>query len=121
MSHSETEVQAGPVQVRGEVLTVRRVGAYHRLTVVAPGIADATRPGQFVALAVGGDDTVDAAAPRVLDLRRRGRGVYGGTVEFVFAVHGAGTALAGRAPGQRRAGRRRRPARPPVRRCRASR
>ena len=34
-----------PVQVRGEVLSTRRVGEYHALTVVAPGIADGARPG----------------------------------------------------------------------------
>ena len=33
MSGSET----GPVQVVGEVLTVKRAGAYHHLTMVAPG------------------------------------------------------------------------------------
>ena len=30
---------------RGEVLSTRRVGAYHHLTLVAPGIAEQTRPG----------------------------------------------------------------------------
>ena len=42
------------VQVRGEVVANRRVGAYHHLTVVAPGVAELARPGQFVAMAVGG-------------------------------------------------------------------
>ena len=46
-----------PVQVRGEVLSNRKVGAYHLLTLVAPGIADAARPGHFVAVAVGGPDS----------------------------------------------------------------
>ncbi|HWB65304.1 MAG TPA: dihydroorotate dehydrogenase electron transfer subunit [Mycobacteriales bacterium] len=81
-----------PVQVRGSVLSVKPIGAYHAMTVVAPGIAGETRPGQFVAVAVGGDDGG-------LLLRRafsiygvRETGVFGGTVEFVFAVHGKGTA-----------------------------
>ena len=43
------------VQVRGEVLSIRRVGAYHQLTLVAPGVAEQVRPGHFVALAVGGE------------------------------------------------------------------
>jgi dihydroorotate dehydrogenase electron transfer subunit len=47
----------GPVQVTGEVLNLRRVGAYWLLSLVAPGIAERARPGQFVALAVGGPDT----------------------------------------------------------------
>ncbi|MBC6462135.1 dihydroorotate dehydrogenase electron transfer subunit [Actinomadura sp. HBU206391] len=65
------------------------------MTLVAPAIAERFRPGQFVALAVGGDHTSL--------LRRRCFAVYevksdyGGSVEFVFAVRDAGTRwLAGR-------------------------
>ena len=29
-----------PVQIRGEVLSSRRAGEYHQVTVVAPGIAE---------------------------------------------------------------------------------
>jgi dihydroorotate dehydrogenase electron transfer subunit len=89
MTHGEAEAETGPVQVRGTVLTVRRVDAYHAMTVVAPGIAARFRPGQFVALAVGG--------PVTSMLLRRAFSIYdvrpdhGGTVEFVFAATGAGT------------------------------
>ena len=41
-----------PVQVSGPVLTVRRVDAYHALTMVAPAIATEFRPGQFLAVPV---------------------------------------------------------------------
>ena len=34
-----------PVQVQGEVLSVKRLGAYQEMTVVAPGMAELTRPG----------------------------------------------------------------------------
>src|SRR3954451_14496710 len=88
-----------PVQVRGEVLSVRRAGAYHAMTVVAPGMAEHTRPGQFVAVAVGGDDSsmLLRRAFSIYDVSERG--VFGGTVEFVFAVTGRGTAwLANRKP-----------------------
>jgi dihydroorotate dehydrogenase electron transfer subunit len=82
----------GPLQVRGEVLALRRVGAYHHLTLVAPGIAERTRPGQFVALAVGGAETGLTLRRAFSIYKVSSRGVYGGTVELVFAVHGAGTA-----------------------------
>ena len=90
-----TDVAAEPgpgsahVQVRGTVLTVRRVDAYYAMTVVAPGIAARFRAGQFVAVAVGGQETAM--------LLRRAFSIYevrpdhGGTVEFVFAVVGPGT------------------------------
>jgi dihydroorotate dehydrogenase electron transfer subunit len=83
------EVEAGPVQVRGTVLTVRRVDAYHAMTVVAPGVAARFRPGQFVAVAVGGPDTsmLLRRAFSIHDVRPD----HGGTVEFIFAARGRGT------------------------------
>jgi dihydroorotate dehydrogenase electron transfer subunit len=81
-----------PVQVRGEVLSVKQVGAYLAMTVVASGIAEHTRPGQFIAVAVG-DDNGSMLLRRAFSIYQvADRGVYGGTVEFVFAVHGKGTA-----------------------------
>jgi dihydroorotate dehydrogenase electron transfer subunit len=78
-----------PVQVRGTVLTVRRVDAYHALTLVAPAIATRFRPGQFVTIAVGGPQTsmLGRRAFAVHDVRPD----HGGTVEFVFEAGGPGT------------------------------
>jgi dihydroorotate dehydrogenase electron transfer subunit len=89
MTHGDVEAEAGPVQVRGTVLTVRRVDAYYAMTVVAPGIAARFKPGQFVALAVGGPVTsmLLRRAFSIHDVRPD----HGGTVEFVFAATGAGT------------------------------
>ncbi len=88
-----------PVQVTGEVLSLRRLGAYHTMTVVAPGIAENAKPGQFVTLAVGGPDTSMLMRRAFSIYQVRDRGVYGGTVEFVFSVVGRGTRwLADRQP-----------------------
>jgi dihydroorotate dehydrogenase electron transfer subunit len=81
-----------PVQVKGEVLSIRQVGAYHALTVVAPGIAESFHPGQFVAIAVGGEQSSMLLRRCFSVYAAKPRGVYGGTVEVVFAVHGHGTA-----------------------------
>ena len=81
-----------PVQVRGEVLSLRRLGDYFSLTHVAPGNAEGARPGHFIALAVGGDDSAMLLRRAFSIYRVQERGVYGGTVEIVFAVHGKGTA-----------------------------
>jgi dihydroorotate dehydrogenase electron transfer subunit len=80
-----------PVQVRGEVLSIRRVGEYHQLTVVAPGVAEQVRPGHFVALAVGGETTANLLRRAFSVYRTQDRGVYGGTIDIVFAEHGPGT------------------------------
>jgi len=89
MRPSEIDAQAGPVQVRGTVLTVRRIDAYYAMTLVAPAIAARFKPGQFITLAVGGAATsmLLSRAFCIHDVRPD----HGGTVEFVFAVHGQGT------------------------------
>jgi len=37
-------------QVRAEILSTRKLGAYHSLTLVAPEIAEKARAGQFLAV-----------------------------------------------------------------------
>ncbi|MQA86884.1 MAG: dihydroorotate dehydrogenase electron transfer subunit [Streptosporangiales bacterium] len=90
-------VSGTPIQLRGPVLTRRQAGAYVSLTVVAPGIPEQFRPGQFVAVAVGGEGSAMLLrrAFSIFDVKPD----HGGAVEFVFAVHGKGTAwLADRRP-----------------------
>ncbi len=85
----EGEQGVAPVQVRGPVLTVRRIDAYYALTMVAPPIAARFRPGQFVTVAVGGPDSsmLLRRAFAIHDVRND----HGGTVEFVFAASEPGT------------------------------
>src|ERR1700749_244075 len=82
MAGNDRESGAAPVQVRGTVLTVRRVDAYVAMTVVAPAIATRFRPGQFVAIAVGGPQSgmLGRRTFSIHDVRPD----HGGTVEFVF-------------------------------------
>jgi dihydroorotate dehydrogenase electron transfer subunit len=80
-----------PVQVRGEVLARRRVGAYHLLEIAAPGVADSARPGQFVALTVGGPLTGLLLRRAFAIYRATQVGAYSGTVKLVVAPHGRGT------------------------------
>jgi dihydroorotate dehydrogenase electron transfer subunit len=81
-----------PLQVAGEILFVKKVGAYQAVTVVAPGIPELTRPGHFLAVQVGGPDSSMLLRRAFAIYDVKDRGIYGGTVEFVFAVHGRGTA-----------------------------
>ncbi|MCA0336108.1 MAG: dihydroorotate dehydrogenase electron transfer subunit [Actinobacteria bacterium] len=79
------------VQVRGEVVANRRVGAYHHLTVVAPGVAELARPGQFVAMAVGGPTSANLLRRSFSLHRVSPSGAYGGTLDVVIAAKGEGT------------------------------
>lgn len=80
-----------PVQVKGEVLDIRRVGAYHVLSLTAPGIADVTRPGHFITLGIGGEESSLVLRRAFAIHQVQSRGVYGGTLDVVISVHGKGT------------------------------
>ncbi|SDP05129.1 dihydroorotate dehydrogenase electron transfer subunit [Pedococcus dokdonensis] len=82
---------SGVVQVTGELIATRRVGAYHHLTFVAPGLAELARPGQFVALAVGGDTSANLLRRCFSIHKVSPSGTYGGTVDVVISAVGAGT------------------------------
>ena len=79
-----------PVRELCEVLGRRRVGAYHALTLVAPGIAEGARPGQFVHLLAGQDRSFPLRRPFSIHRVER-PGAALGTVEVVLDVVGAGT------------------------------
>ena len=77
-------------QVRAEILSTRKLGSYHSLTLVAPEIAEKARPGQFLA--------VRMPQGREFLLRRHfavhqasRRGGWAGTLEFVVDPSGSGT------------------------------
>jgi dihydroorotate dehydrogenase electron transfer subunit len=91
--------RSGVVQVTGELIANLRVGAYQHLTFVAPGIAELARPGQFVALAVGGATSANLLRRCFSIHRVNPSGPDGGTVDVVVAAHGPGTTwIAGLAP-----------------------
>lgn len=81
----------GVVRVRGELVATRVVGAYHHLTLAAPGLPEHARPGQFVALAVGGDTSANLLRRCFSIHRVAPSGTYGGTVDLVISPVGAGT------------------------------
>ncbi|MCA0179646.1 MAG: dihydroorotate dehydrogenase electron transfer subunit [Actinobacteria bacterium] len=74
--------------VRAEVIAAAAAGDYRHLVFLAPEIAAAARPGQFVALAVGGD-TSGLLLRRSFSIHRVDPGT--GTVEIVVADAGPGT------------------------------
>ncbi|HEY5249528.1 MAG TPA: dihydroorotate dehydrogenase electron transfer subunit, partial [Dermatophilaceae bacterium] len=81
----------GLPQVSGELIATRRVGAYYLLTFVAPAVAELASPGQFVALAVGGETSANLLR-RCFSIHQVSPGAAnGGTVDVVVAARGPGT------------------------------
>lgn len=80
-----------PVQVRSEVVSTRRAGIYHVLTLTADGVPELTRPGHFVGISIG-DSTSALLLRRAFSIYGvQQRGIYGGTVEVAVAATGPGT------------------------------
>jgi dihydroorotate dehydrogenase electron transfer subunit len=81
-----------PVQVRGEVVSVRRAGQYFVLTVTAPGVPELARPGNFATIAIGDLDSSGLVLRRAFSIHGvQSRGIYGGTIDLVIADSGPGT------------------------------
>lgn len=78
----------GVVQVAARLAHAATEGAYRRMTFAAPGVAALARPGQFVALTVGGR-TAATLLRRSFSILRVD--LEDDTVEIVVAAHGPGT------------------------------
>jgi len=83
--------ETGPVQAGAEIFSVQRVGEYTHFTLLAPQIARRFRPGQFLAVAVGGENTAMGLRRAFAIADAAPRDDYAGTVSFVVAEHGPGT------------------------------
>ena len=79
------------IQSDCEVISNRRVGAYHHLTLAAPGIAEHAKPGNFVAISVGDSHSSMLLRRSFAIYQSTGRGPFGGTLEIIVAPHGPGS------------------------------
>lgn len=74
-----------------EVLSNKKVGAYHHMVFAVGDVAQFCRPGNFVAISVG-DVSSNLILRRAFAIYRASdRGQYGGTIELVVAAHGTGS------------------------------
>lgn len=80
-----------PVQEVGEIFSVKRAGEYFEFTVVAPGVAQGFKPGHFVAVAVGGENSAMGLRRAFALSGATPTGTFAGTIQFVVAEHGPGT------------------------------
>jgi len=77
-------------RARAEVLSTRRFGIFHSVTLVAPEIAERARPGQFLAVQMPeGRDFVLRRQFAIHQASRRGG--WAGTLEFIIQPSGLGT------------------------------
>ncbi len=82
---------SNPLQIRGEVLDVKRAGSYFVISLTAPGIPEITRPGHFLNVAIGGEESSMLLRRSFAIHQVQMRGMYGGTLDIVVGVSGKGS------------------------------
>jgi len=80
-----------PLQIRGEVLDVKRAGSYFVISLTAPGIPEITRPGHFLNIGIGGEESSMLLRRSFAIHQVQMRGMYGGTLDIVVGVNGKGS------------------------------
>ena len=74
-----------------EIISNKKVGAYHHMVFAVGDMATFAKPGNFVAISVGGSNSSMILRRAFAIYRSSDRGQYGGTIELVVAPHGQGS------------------------------
>lgn len=78
-------------QIIAEIVSNKKVGAYHHIVFAVGELAKFAKPGNFVAIAVGGESSSMVLRRAFAIYRSFDRGTNGGLLEIVVAPHGAGS------------------------------
>ena len=77
--------------IKSELISNKKVGAYHHLVFEVGTMASHVRPGNFVAISVGGPTSSMVLRRAFAIHRSMDRGASGGVIELVVAPHGNGS------------------------------
>lgn len=78
-------------QIFAEIVSNKKVGAYHHIVFSVGELANSAKPGNFVAISVGGQNSAMVLRRAFAIYRTFDRGASGGLLEIVVAPHGAGS------------------------------
>lgn len=78
-------------QIAAELISNKKVGAYHHMVFFVGDLAAQARPGNFVAIAVGGESSAMVLRRAFAIYRSTEKGPEGGLIELVVAPHGQGS------------------------------
>ena len=78
-------------QISAEILSNKKLGPYHHMVFAVGDIAANVKPGNFVAISVGGEASSMVLRRAFAIYRAIDKGALGGTIELVVAPHGAGS------------------------------
>lgn len=78
-------------QISAEIIGNKKLGPYHHMVFAVGDLAAHAKPGNFVAISVGGEASSMVLRRAFAIYRAVDKGVLGGTIELVVAPHGAGS------------------------------
>lgn len=85
------EINRNARQIKAQVVSNKRVGQYHQLIINIGDAAQLCKPGNFVAISVGGDTSRMILRRAFAISRVSVSSVTGGTMELIVAPHGQGS------------------------------
>jgi dihydroorotate dehydrogenase electron transfer subunit len=88
---NQVKINRNAKQIEAEIISNKKVGPYHHMVFAVGEIAAAARPGNFVALSVGGENSASVLRRAFAIYRATDKGLLGGTIELVVAPHGSGS------------------------------
>lgn len=84
-------INKSAVQVDATVIANKRIGAYHQIILSVGDAVRNCRPGNFIAIQVGGESSKMVLRRAFAISRTSENAQYGGTVELIVAPHGSGS------------------------------
>ena len=78
-------------QIQTEVLSNKKIGPYHHMVFAVGDMAAHSKPGNFVAISVGGEQSSLILRRAFAIYRASDKGPMGGSIELVVAPHGQGS------------------------------
>jgi len=85
------KINKNAAQIKSEVLSNKKVGPYHHMVFAVGEMAAHSKPGNFVAISVGGEQSALILRRAFAVYRAIDKGPMGGTIELVVAPHGQGS------------------------------
>ena len=85
------KINKNAVQMSAEVISNKKVGPYHHMVFAVGDMAVHCRPGNFVAISVGGSHSSLILRRAFAIYRAIDKGPMGGSIELVIAPHGEGS------------------------------
>jgi dihydroorotate dehydrogenase electron transfer subunit len=88
---NQLKINKNAKQIKAEIISNKKVGTYHHMVFAVGDIAQSVRPGNFVAISVGGENSASILRRAFAIYRATDKGLLGGTIELVVAPHGSGS------------------------------